>query len=224
MGSGIVVFDGSTWEFIPDEYLSTKINKEISSDLTYEKYIKPINELETKPIDSKELKMTRYEYSIGLDYSFSKATIAENAAFISEKINIESGIKTIFKIKDKTSEYSSIEYYLVDGINTFSILPYGTDKIENEKLFSTLSTRFEIDEDKEKIIKSNNEIINTEIEDLDYQNINTISYYPKDITAEYYPENKEIQIKAILRLYDIEKSAPEILNIVVEQYDQKKEV
>lgn len=224
MGSGIVIFDGSTWEFIPDEYLSTKINKEVSSDLTYEKYIKPINELETKPVGSKELKMTRYEYSIGLDYSFSKATIAENAAFISEKINIESGIKTIFKIKDKTSEYSSIEYYLIDGINTYPILPYETKKIENEKLFSTLSTRFEIDENKEKIIKTNNEITDIMIEDLDYQNTNTISYYPKDLNTEYYPENKEIQIKAILRLYDTNKSAPEILNIIVEQYDQKKEV
>lgn len=224
MGTGIVIFDGSTWEFLPNEYLSTQAISTVTSDLVYEKYIKSINELETKEVTTEELKLTRYEYSIGLDYSFSKANIAEAAAFLSEKINITPDIKTIFKIKDKTSEYSSIEYYLVDGVNSYPILPYGTQKIKNEKIFVGVSTRFEIDENQEQIIKVNGETVNISIDELNQEDINTISYYPKDLTTEYYPVNKEVKIRAILRSYDKSKAAPEILSIIVEQYDQAEGV
>ena len=166
--------------------------------------------------------MTRYEYSIGLDYSFKKAQTAEAAIVLSDEIEVGINKQTIFKIADKTSDYSSIEYYLIDGVNTYSILPYGIKRIENEKLFQLLPTRFEINANEEQIIKINGEATTIDITELDYTNINTISYSPKE-TGIYYPQNNKIQIKAILRSYDISKAPPEILNITIEQYDKIQE-
>ena len=220
--TGIIVFNGSTWELISNEYLSTTVPKTISSDLTYEKYIRPINELATKESITAEKSMARYEYSIGLDYEFKKAQMAETAAFLFEKIEIEPNKQTIFKIKDKTSDYSSIEYYLIDGTKTYPILSYGTKMIQNEKIFPLLDTRFEIDTTQETIIRSDGDVTTIDRSELDTTKTNTISYYPKDAGI-YYPTNSIIQIKAILRSYDTNKAAPEILNITVEQYDRLQE-
>ena len=218
--TGIVVFNGSTWELIPNEYLSNDVPETVVSDITYEKYICPINELKTKNNIAVEKTMTRYEYSIGLDYIFSKAQMADTAVFLSEKIDTEPNKQTIFKINDKTSDFSSIEYYMIDGIETIPIVPYGMNQIQNEKIFPLLSTRFEIDNEKERIVKVNGEVANIEISDLNAADINTISYYPKNENGIYSPKNNKIQIKAILRSYDTSKAAPEILNITVEQYDK----
>lgn len=220
--TGIVVFNGATWEFIPSEYLADTVPETVVSNLSYERYIRPINELSTKENISAEKIMTRYEYSIGLDYSFKKAQTAEAAIILSDEIEVEINKQTIFKIADKTSDYSSIEYYLIDGVNTYSILPYGIKRIENEKLFQLLPTRFEINANEEQIIKINGEATTIDITELDYTNINTISYSPKE-TGIYYPQNNKIQIKAILRSYDISKAPPEILNITIEQYDKIQE-
>lgn len=220
--TGIVVFNGTTWEFIPSEYLADTVPETVVSNLSYEKYIRPINELSTKENISAEKIMTRYEYSIGLDYSFKKAQTAEAAIVLSDEIEVEINKQTIFKIADKTSDYSSIEYYLIDGVSTYSILPYGIKRIENEKLFQLLPTRFEINASEEQVIKTNGEVTTVDITELDYTNINTISYYPKE-TGIYYPQNNKIQVKAILRSYDISKAPPEILNITIEQYDKIQE-
>lgn len=220
--TGIVVFNGTTWEFIPSEYLADTVPETIISNLSYEKYIRPINELSTKENISAEKIMTRYEYSVGLDYSFKKAQTTEAAIVSSDEIEVGVNKQTIFKITDKTSDYSSIEYYLIDGISAYPILPYGTKRIENEKLFRLLPTRFEINTDEEQIVKTNGEVTTIEIAELDYADTNTISYSPKE-TGIYYPQNNKIRIKAILRSYDTSKAAPEILNITIEQYDKIQE-
>ena len=221
--TGIVIFDGATWEFIPNEYISDTISEAVTTDIEYEKYIRPINELTTKTKIEEKAEITRYEYSIGLDFSFGKAQVADNAIFLSDKITVEAEKQTVLKAIDKTSETSSIEYYIVDGINTYPILPFNVEQVISEKIFPGIPLRFEADESKEQVIRINGEISNISLEELNATDINTISYYPKENSSIFVPQNSEIQVKIILRTYDKTKAAPEVLNITIEQYDRIQE-
>ena len=121
--------------------------------------------------------------------------------------------KVILNASDYMPEYTSIEYYIIDGNKTMPILNSNVSYIEKELLFPNLPTRFDIKNNVYTIYK-NYEATNLKLSDLDFSNKNikyTISYEP--VKTDYIPENSNIKVKAILRQYRDDSGAPYIKSI-----------
>lgn len=160
-----------------------------------------------------------YNYLFGIDsIKVSYNTISNIGCFVSNSIDI-GDISQKHNIEltasDYMPEYTSIEYYIIDGNNTVPILNNNINYIEHELLFPNLSTRFSIKDNVYTIYK-NFESTNLKLNDIDFTNKNikyTISYEP--IKEEYIPENSNIKVKVILRQYRDDCGAPYINSITL---------
>lgn len=160
-----------------------------------------------------------YNYLFGIDsIKVSYNTLSNIGCFVSNSINI-GDISQKHNIEltasDYMPEYTSIEYYIIDGNNTIPILNNNINYIEHELLFPNLSTRFSIKDNVYTIYK-NFESTNLKLNDIDFTNKNikyTISYEP--IKEEYIPENSNIKVKVILRQYRDDCGAPYINSITL---------
>lgn len=160
-----------------------------------------------------------YNYLFGIDsVKISYNTISNTGCFVSNSINIgdisqKHNIELV--ASDYMPEYTSIEYYIIDGNNTIPILNNNISYIEHELLFPNLPTRFNIKDNVYTIYK-NFESTNLKLNDVDFTNKNityTISYEP--IKEEYIPENSNIKVKIILRQYRDDCGAPYINSITL---------
>ena len=158
-----------------------------------------------------------YNYCFGIDsIKISYNTISNIGCFVSNIINIgeiTDDSKIILNASDYMPEYTSIEYYIIDGNKTVPILNSNVSYIEKELLFPNLSTRFDIKDNVYTIYK-NYEATNLKLSDLDFSDKNikyTISYEP--VKIDYIPENSSIKVKAILRQYRDDSGAPYIKSI-----------
>lgn len=162
----------------------------------------------------------RYTYGFGIDaLKISYNKISDTACFVSDKIfigDINDSNYISIDANDYHPEYTSIEYYIIDGSKTVPILNRNVTYIEHELLFPNMSTRFDIADNTYTIYK-NFQIANLKLEEIDFTDKNikyTISYKP--VITQYKPENKYISIKAILRKYQDDTSSPYIkyINVV----------
>ena len=158
-----------------------------------------------------------YNYCFGIDsIKISYNTISNIGCFVSNIINIgeiTDASKVILNASDYMPEYTSIEYYIIDGNKTIPILNSNVSYIEKELLFPNLPTRFDIKNNVYTIYK-NYEATNLKLSDLDFSDKNvkyTISYEP--VKTDYIPENSSIKVKAILRQYRDDSGAPYIKSI-----------
>lgn len=149
-----------------------------------------------------------YYYLFGIDdLSIEYVETETQSCFYSKEIKID-GIQenehiTIDVID--SIERGSIEYYIVDGTETISILPEKQTEIIDEKIFYKLSTRFAYDIKKPIIIKRNGDIVKITLQEAINKNeqdaVYTVSYTPimNQINS---LNNNDIKIKAIIRNYD----------------------
>ena len=98
-------------------------------------------------------------------------------------------------------------------------MPINNQSILNERIFYKLDTRFAIDEQELNVLKKNSKATSVSLS----QAINstegsyTISYTPKD-GHRYKPLSNRIQIKVILRTYDIKLTSPTIAAIEIQKF------
>lgn len=149
-----------------------------------------------------------YYYLFGIDnLSIEYVAIEKQSCFFSKDIKIDKlkenehiTIDTIDSI-----ERGSVEYYVVDGTESISILPEKCTKVIDEKIFYKMPTRFAYDPKEPIIIKRNGDIIKMTLQEAINKNEKDVLY-----TVSYTPmlnninslNNDSIRIKAVIRNYD----------------------
>lgn len=122
-------------------------------------------------------------------------------------------------------DISNIEFYIIDGIKEYPILPIETERVK-EKLFYNLDTRFTIDKTKEIIIYKNNEATSLSLDDinsLDFNsNVYTIEYTPAIQHQIYNPTQDNIKVKLIQRIYNDNDIPANIIAMTILKYGGSK--
>ena len=148
--------------------------------------------------------------------------------FISETINtgtFNDGDYLQIEVDDNYGEFSSIEYFIMDGDMEIPLLPVNEKFVYNEKIFPEDELRFVVDEDlySEGIfaIKKNGLVINSTIDEVNnlYDADYCVSYQPIKEVYSYTPINNSIRIKAIIRIFgDTLDTIPYIKTISIRKY------
>lgn len=173
--------------------------------------------------------VTKYIYVFGLD-SINVGLIDFNndCYFLSETIETGKFNENDYlqlQVDDNYGEYSSIEYFIVDGDMEIPLLPVKERYVFNEKIFPEDELRFGIDDDLYAkgvfAIKKDGLAIKTtldEVKDL-YDATYCVSYQPINDCYSYTPINDSIRIKAIIRIFgDIVDTVPYIKSISIKKY------
>lgn len=168
-------------------------------------------------------KIKKYNYLFGVDeINVGSSIRPKNSCFISNEIEIgylneEDYIQ--LSSKYDTGLNGSIEFYIIDGSNIKPILPIEENQVINEKIFTGIKTRFSIDNTKDIIIKENGIISNLSLDEVfnsEKTNL-TITYTPINPYS-IKIENQSIKVKAILRVYEDNVSAPYIKEIAIKKF------
>lgn len=171
-----------------------------------------------------------YSYIFGLDsFSFINSVQESSGYFISDYINIGSLTKDEYislNVSQVKNDNACIEYSILDGEKEIPIIPQDIETIENEPIFNNLETRFvrDINSLNKEIIKKDGQLI-----DISYDDAKTmtdgkysITYTPSSITNVVTPINKEIRIKAYIRMYGSDiKEIPYIDLITIRKYGEE---
>lgn len=204
----------------------TIIDKTDDKDLNLNDNLsEPINDTDIKPniINSNIIKKNKYSYLFGLDKAnFYKRNIKQECCFVSQNYHLNDLDKINYITLEANyllSEYSSIEFYIIDGSNTIPILDSSQKIVQKEKIFKGTLPNFNIDMNYPYIIYKDNLIINDSIENIINKNdgLYYITYTPKNGYS-YKPINNDIKIKAILRLYDINYDSPILSGLYLKVY------
>lgn len=180
--------------------------------------VRPYTEDSASTITSK-----KFSYHFGIDsINFSQVRIEQNMCFISEDIEIgylKEDEYIQLTAEFDTGENGAIEFYVIDSSDPKSILPIGTEVINNEKIFFGLRPRFSINNNEAIIIKKNGVIVDVSLDQAINSNEDgyTISYSPLD-SHDLVIKNNTIKIKAILRTYDKNGEAPFIKRLAIKKY------
>jgi hypothetical protein len=167
--------------------------------------------------------VTKYEYFFGLDkIDFCNVEILPNSCFISKSKTIGTLDSDEYIQLDATynsSIGSSVEFYIVDGSIDIPILPTNITMVTDEVIFYGKSTRFQIDNNKDVIIKKDGQVINLSIEEAIKMNdgLYTVSYTPVN-AYKYRPINNTIKVKVIQRLFDDELPASNVSKVKIRKY------
>lgn len=210
--NGIVSTNKKCWSFVPNKYLSKE--EDIEDGLYYNKEDSP--ELKTNgrqddflinpnDIDSGYREKAQYKFGVKLKTNDIIETY-DNAASISEEIDL--GVFSYITLSSEEDKQNcSVEYYIINGNVETPILPEGITKVEKEKLFLNLPTRFIIDkssveptlfEDNIQVERSFSELTSQDFEQHDYY----LSYIPGGDNNKIIPTTEKIKIKIIIRKYN----------------------
>ena len=173
--------------------------------------------------------VTKYIYVFGIDkIDVGLIDFNNDCYFMSETIEtgkFNEGDYLQLQVNDNYGEFSSIEYFIVDGDIEIPILPVNEQYVYNEKIFPENDLRFAIDDDlyaKGVInIKKDGLIINTTLDDIrdSYDATYCVSYQPVSDCYNYTPINDSIRVKAIIRIFgDTVDTVPHIKSISIKKY------
>lgn len=158
-----------------------------------------------------------YEYIFGinkLETSFNY--VEEISGYISPAINVDT--INYIKLSVDTDSFESTEFYIIDGVNEYPILPVEQEKVEKEKLIQNINTRFVIDTSKEYTIFKDNEKENISLEEVYNRDLSSadyrISYYPS--SGHSYSSNSDSIAIKIIQYKTIVPS--EIRSISIQKY------
>ena len=173
--------------------------------------------------------VTKYLYVFGIDQiKVGLLDFNNDCYFMSETINTGTfgdGDYLQIEVSDNYGEFSSIEYFIMDGDMEIPLLPVNEKFVYNERIFPEDELRFTVDDDlySEGIfaIKKNGLVINStidEIKDL-YDADYCVSYQPIKEVYSYTPINNSIRVKAIIRIFgDTLDTIPYIKTISIRKY------
>lgn len=190
---------------------------------------KQIESKKYKDTDKATIKVTKYIYVLGIDSVLvNLMKLNKNCYFLSETINLgRFGADDYLQIAtvDNIGEYSSIEYFIVDGNMEIPILPINEKYVYNERIFPENDLRFTVNTkyDSQGIIKVKKDgmAVDSYVGDVmdQYDAVYSVSYQPVDTVYSYTPINDSIKIKAIIRFYgDIIDTVPYIQSINIRKF------
>ena len=173
--------------------------------------------------------VTKYIYVFGIDkIDVGLIDFNNDCYFMSETIEtgkFNDGDYLQLQVDDNCGEFSSIEYFIVDGDIEIPILPVNEQYVYNEKIFPENDLRFAIDDDlyaKGVInIKKDGLVINTTLDDIkdSYDATYCVSYQPVNDCYNYTPINDSIRVKAIIRIFgETVDTVPHIKSISIKKY------
>lgn len=182
-----------------------------------------------KDAPGETIKAIKYIYVLGIDsISANLLLLNNNCYFLSESINTGHFNEDDFLqicVSDHTGEFSSIEYFIVDGDMEIPILPISEKNIYNERIFPETDLRFAIDNDLYSYgiikIKRDGMAIDSSLDSVidQYDATYCVSYQPVSDVYNYTPINDSIRIKAIIRYYgSIIDTIPYIESINIRKY------
>lgn len=216
LGNGILVKNKECIKFIPEADLKREKTAEAG---TYS------NNEEAPILAGFEGNTNSYTekavYRFGLEnLEFLKVQYDKESAIISSPIDARGADYITLEVTEGQKYNSEAEYYILDEImNETAILPIGQSRIEMEKLFYGLSTRFLIDaakgvpvlyEDGRPSSKNYLALESDEYNSHEY----CLSYYPYTEKAyRYEPCSSTIRIKIIIRNYT-DNFSPVVINDV----------
>ena len=175
------------------------------------------------------VKVVKYIYILGIDSILvNLMKMNKDCYFLSETINLGRFTADDYlqiSVKDNIGEFSTIEYYIVDGSMEIPILPIGEKYVYNERIFPENNLRFTVDtkyySDGVFKIKKDGMSIESTFDNVSdqYDAIYSASYQPVDTVYSYTPINDSIKIKAIVRLYgETIDTIPYIQSISIRKY------
>lgn len=236
---GIVYYDNGVWKFVAANDATPISHGSITID--NKRYcLDSINFSNTmqmlKPNDGVQTTdKTYYSYYFGLqDFKLSYNNYDSSCGFISEDIDVMPNTYISLSATYYINDYSNIEFYIIDGINEYPIMPIDDETIQHEKIFFKQPLRFKTakatiyDQDNNSIYTGSD--IQGAIDNLDLsKQVYTISYSPlitaytssnntlkKYDNAHYHlTKNSSIKIKAILRLYNKISMPPYITKLCI---------
>ena len=157
------------------------------------------------------ISVTKYMYIFGIDtITIGLLDFNEDCYFLSDTINtgeLSNDDYLQLYVSDNTGEFSSIEYFIVDGDMEIPILPVNERYVYNERVFPEEDLRFPLDDDLYSlgIMKVKRDGLDI---DSTYENIKSsydakycVSYQPMSTCCNYTPINDSVRVKAIMRIY-----------------------
>jgi hypothetical protein len=172
---------------------------------------------------SKLQKVNKFSYFFGLDkLKLQYKIINKDCCFVSEEIILGTFKEDEYiqlDVEHEANEYSSLEFYIIDGTKEIPILPINDKEVFNEKIFYNLRTRFPIDTEKAIEIKKDGIASGKTVDQAIQSNdgLYTITYSPEDVYS-YKPLNSSVKIKIIQRLYDKAFNAPFVSKIKIRKH------
>lgn len=164
-----------------------------------------------------------YNYMFGIDsIEIKNIDQQQDSCFISESINISNlSDKEYIQIhtEEVIDDNTCIEYSILDGDIEIPVLPFGTKKVKNEKIFNALPLRFNQDYSLTVIIKKDGVTTDISLDDAKTQVLSrfSVDYFPQE-NYNYKPINSNIKIKAVIRNYSNETNNSYIKAIKVRKY------
>ena len=209
--SGIIFFQDGCWRFLEKEQYEQRIESSGNTYGTTKVYISN-TELDELIATTSDIYSQVYTYYFGLnDLVIVNKKYASVSAILSESINVTMNMPLRISSNISVPERSSIEFYVVDGIDEIPLLPIEQSSIVHEKLFFEMPIRFHDGSDfhffKDFVSMSESR------DNLDERNdgsLYTVSYNPPSTAYEYVPKSSSIKIKIILRIYDDSITAPQL--------------
>lgn len=226
LGEGALLKNKKCIKYIPE----TDLKREIIADAgTYS------NNEEVPEIDSLNSASGSYTekavYRFGLEnLKFQNVEYDKVSAIISEPIEVVDADYITLEATESPKFNSAAEYYILDEtLNEAPILPIGTGKIEMEKLFYGLPTRFLVDSEKETpILFEDGKPTSKNYFSLSFLDFSEheyyLSYYPYiEKTYRYVPSSSTIRVKIIIRNFTDMFSPVSIKNIKIRLWKDTEE-
>lgn len=225
--NGIIYTSKKSWYFVPNDQVTKEeqvedgyfYNVENIANLDKKKsvdnYLNNPNEIEDVYVEKAQYKLC---FEILDSYVLEPK---KTSAIISKSINLNNFSYITLSVSEELEDVS-VEYYIVSGNTETSILPENNIKIEKEKLFYNLPTRFVINQSEQAPILYENDIqIEREYTDLTFKDFESNDYYLTYIVGEdpykIIPTTSNIKLKIIFRSRS-SKAWAKIKNVVINKY------
>lgn len=202
LGQGILVKNKECVKYIPETDLKREKIAEADSYSNSEKV--PI-------LGSHEAASSSYTekavYKFGLEnLEFLKVAYDKACAIISCPVDATGAEYITLEVTEGQKHNSTAEYYILnETMNETAILPVGQNRIDMEKLFYGLPTRFLIDGEKDKpVLYEDGKPSSKNYMTLEYDDYNEheycLSYYPYlEKAYRYVPDSGTVRVKIIIR-------------------------
>ena len=215
--SGLTYFENGSWKFLEKrEYGKTSDNGGSSKVRTT-----VIKDSTGKVVSasSDSTKTTTYRFYtnyFGLnEFKLENREFKRTSGAVTNDIAVKPGDPLKLHADFDCDKRVSVEFSILDGSKESPILPAGTDKVENEKMFFGLPQRFSgTDKAYYRNMEASEEPSGEDFADgATY----TVSYTPSSAAYEVTPEHDSVRVKIIFRVYDADAKMPEVSNIWLEQ-------
>lgn len=204
LGQGVLLKNKDCIKFVPEAYLKRETIAD-AGEYSNNEQVPELNSLKNTSGSYTE----KAVYRFGLEnIEFQKVQYDKVCAIISEPIEVKDADYITLEVVESPKFNSSAEYYVLDEtMNETAILPVGESRIEMEKLFYGLPTRFLVDSEKESPIlyedtkPSNKNYLSLTFSDFSEHEY-CLSYYPYTEKAyRHIPNSNSIRVKVIIRSF-----------------------